>query len=107
MKNYHRLDLGLTVNKIGANNKVKSSWTFSVYNAYNRKNPVYYYYNTSASGEIINPETSGIGYKPNNMYQLSLFPIIPMVSYKRYFDSKNENKETFKKKLNKWLYHEN
>jgi hypothetical protein len=107
MKNYHRLDLGLTLNKLGANNKVKSSWTFSVYNAYNRKNPVYYYYNTSASGEIINPETSGIGYKPNNMYQLSLFPLIPMVSYKRYFDSKNENKETFKKKLNKWLYHEN
>ncbi|PKP49587.1 MAG: hypothetical protein CVT94_04735 [Bacteroidetes bacterium HGW-Bacteroidetes-11] len=107
MKNYHRLDLGLTLNKMGANNKVKSSWTFSVYNAYNRKNPVYYYYNSSASGEIINPETSGIGYKPNNMYQLSLFPIIPMVSYKRYFDSRNENKETFKKKLNKWLYHEN
>ncbi|MHC1778048.1 MAG: carboxypeptidase-like regulatory domain-containing protein [Lentimicrobium sp.] len=107
MKAYHRLDLGLTLNKLGANNKVKSSWTFSVYNAYNRKNPVYYYYNTSASGEIINPETNVGDYKPNNMYQLSLFPLIPMVSYKRYFDSKNENKETFKKKLNKWLYHEN
>lgn len=107
MKTYHRLDLGLTLNKMGANNKVKYSWTFSVYNAYNRKNPVYYYYNTSASGEIVNPETSGFSYKPNNLYQLSLFPIIPMVSYKRYFDTKNQNRETFKNKLNKWLYHEN
>jgi len=107
MKAYHRLDFGLTLNKMGANDKVKSSWTFSVYNAYNRKNPVYYYYNTSASGEIINPETNVGDYKPNNMYQLSLFPLIPVVSYKRYFDSKNENKRTFKKKFNKWLYHEN
>lgn len=107
MKAYHRLDLGLTLNKMGANDKVKSSWTFSVYNAYNRKNPVYYYYNTTASGEIINPETNVGDYKPNNMYQLSLFPLIPVVSYKRYFDSKNETKRTFKKKLNKWLYHEN
>jgi hypothetical protein len=107
LKDYHRLDIGLTLNRMGTNKKVKSSWTFSVYNAYNRKNPVYYYYNTSASGEIINPETSVGDYKPNNMYQLSLFPLIPMVSYKRYFDSKSENKETFKKKLNKWLYHEN
>ncbi|MFA6949583.1 MAG: carboxypeptidase-like regulatory domain-containing protein [Lentimicrobiaceae bacterium] len=107
MKDYHRLDLSLTLNKLGSNNKIRSSWTFSVYNAYNRKNPVYYYYNTSASSEIINPETSEADYKPCNMYQLSLFPLIPMVSYKRYFNLKSKSSDTFKEKFNKWLYHEN
>jgi len=107
MKDYHRLDIGLTVNKLTPEKKVRSSWTFSVYNAYNRKNPVYYYYNTTSTGEIINPETSGTKYKPFNMYQLSLFPIIPSVSYKRYFNTGHVSKKSFKKRFSNWLYHEN
>ena len=107
MKDYHRLDIGLTLNKLTTENKVKSSWTFSVYNAYNRQNPVYYYYNTTSSGEIINPETSGTAYKPFNMYQMSLFPIIPTVSYKFYFEKGNSSKKSFKQRMSDWLYQEN
>jgi hypothetical protein len=107
MKDYHRLDIGLTLNKLTSENKVKSSWTFSVYNAYNRQNPVYYYYNTTSNGEIINPETSGTAYQPFNMYQMSLFPIIPTVSYKFYFEKGNSGKKSFKQRMSDWLYHEN
>jgi hypothetical protein len=110
MKDYHRLDIGLILNKLKPDKKVISSWTFSVYNAYNRQNPVYYYYNTTATGEIINPETSGTAYKPFNMYQMSLFPIIPTVSYKKYFGVNSKSKGTkvpFKQKFNNWLYQEN
>ena len=107
MKDYHRLDIGLTLNNLTAENKVKSSWTFSVYNAYNRQNPVYYYYNTTSSGEIINPETSGTAYQPFNMYQMSLFPIIPTISYKFYFEKSNSGKKTFKQRMSNWLYQEN
>jgi len=107
MKDYHRLDIGLILNNLTSENKVKSSWTFSVYNAYNRQNPVYYYYNTTSSGEIINPETSGTAYQPFNMYQMSLFPIIPTVSYKFYFEKSNSGKKTFKKRMSNWLYQEN
>jgi hypothetical protein len=107
MKDYHRLDIGLTLNKLTSENKVKSSWTFSVYNAYNRQNPVYYYYNTTPTGEIINPETSGTAYKPFNMYQLSLFPVIPTVSYKCYFLKSNTERRSFGQRFRNWLYMEN
>ena len=109
MKDYHRLDVGLTLNKLTPDKQVISSWNFSVYNAYNRQNPVYYYYNTNATGEIINPETSGTAYKPFNMYQMSLFPIIPTVSYKKYFGINmglKKAKVPFKQKFNNWLYQE-
>jgi hypothetical protein len=106
MKNYHRLDIGLTLNNVTAENKLRSSWTFSVYNAYNRKNPIYYYYNTSSRSEIINPETSGIAYQPFQMYQISLFPIMPSVSYKIYFNKRDTPKKTFKQRMRQWLYQE-
>lgn len=38
---YHRLDLGLTIDpRPNANKKFTSSWSFSVYNVYARKNPI-------------------------------------------------------------------
>ncbi len=69
MKPYHRLDLGLNFNK-----KVKhgvSTWTISIYNAYNRENP-YFYYLKQENGKV-------------KIYQQSLFPIIPSVSYSLTF----------------------
>lgn len=103
MKDYHRLDLGLILNLISSDNQVYAKWNFSIYNAYNRQNPVYYYYNTTATGEIINPETSGTAYKPFNMYQMSLFPVIPMVSYTRYF-CPSFNKKPLKERLKSLLF---
>lgn len=110
LKDYHRLDIGLTLSKLNTDKSVRSSWSFSIYNAYNRQNPVHYYYNTNATGEIINPEDGGMAYKPFNMYQLSLFPIIPTASYKRFFQANKQPekyKTPFKQKFNKWLYLEN
>ena len=104
MKDYHRLDLGLTLNRISPDNQVYAKWNFSVYNAYNRQNPVYYYYNTTATGEIINPETSGTAYKPFNMYQLTLFPVIPMVSYTRFINPAANKKISFKDRLRNLLF---
>ncbi|MEX0987079.1 MAG: TonB-dependent receptor plug domain-containing protein [Bacteroidales bacterium] len=77
MRSYHRLDIGLkyfTKTKKGRD----ATWTFSVYNAYNRQNPYYYYYNTEPGlnfGTIEN--RSGF----QKLYQLSYFPILPTVSY--------------------------
>ncbi len=100
MKNYHRLDIGVSYKK-----KSKKGndivWSFSVYNAYNRQNPNMYYYNVDASDQFVVNYTSD-KYQVQNLYQLSLFPIIPAVSYKIYF-RKSENK-TKKKKFTNWLY---
>lgn len=78
MPDYHRLDIGLNYRP-----NEKSSWNFSVYNAYNRKNP--YYLQIQNFYEFNN----GIDNLPTRIYsqltQKSLFPIIPSVSYSRSF----------------------
>lgn len=112
MRDYHRLDLGMSYSKLTKARKNKATWNFSVYNAYNRHNPVYYYYNTNNTGEIFMPEWQG-GYKPLALYQLSLFPVIPTVSYKVFFDFKPHEKDyrtkrintkiPFKQKFNNWI----
>jgi hypothetical protein len=69
MRAFHRLDVGINLRK--EKKWGERTWSFSIYNVYNRQNPLFYYYET-----------------PNNMpkstlklYQQSLFPFIPSVSY--------------------------
>lgn len=70
MKPYHRLDLSVQFfSRRGLNEKV---WSFSVYNAYNNRNPFFLYIDTNASGEEV-------------FKQVSLFPVIPSISYKFSF----------------------
>jgi hypothetical protein len=84
MKDYHRLDIGLTWSHFNRRyNKV--DWNFSIYNLYNRHNPVFYYYNSDKSMDLYNPQWNH-DFKPLSLYQLSLFPVMPSVSYKVYFD---------------------
>jgi len=67
---YHRLDVGIQFHK-----KKKSherTWEFSVYNAYNRKNPFFY---------DIDSETNSSGVTKNVLKRYSLFPIMPSFSY--------------------------
>lgn len=85
MKHYHRLDLSFNLNKLNAQNQIISSWSFGVYNAYNRKNPVYYYFIDSESIYFFRPNYTGPAQVDPAMYQLSLFPIIPNISYRRNF----------------------
>lgn len=74
MKPYHRLDFGVQFHK--KLKKGERTWEFSIYNAYNRKNPFFYYLNT---------ETDGSGNTKNTLKQVSLFPLIPSISYNYKF----------------------
>ncbi len=67
MRPYHRLDLAINYerkNKKG----YKVRWTLSVYNVYNRHNPIYYQVEQGTDGKV-------------HLYEISLFPIIPAVAY--------------------------
>ncbi len=71
MRDYHRLDLGINFIK-----KVKRgirTWSISVYNIYNRQNSYFYY-------TKINKKDGKI-----HLFQQSLFPIIPSISYNLKF----------------------
>jgi hypothetical protein len=84
MRDYHRLDVGLTWSRYNRRNN-KVDWNFSIYNLYNRHNPVFYYYNSSKSMNYGNPQWNH-DFRPMSLYQLSLFPVMPSISCKIYFD---------------------
>ena len=69
LPSYHRLDLA--VNKHSKKTNFESTWTLGIYNIYNRKNPWFAY----------------LAYENNNRVakQVSLFPIIPSLSYRINF----------------------
>jgi hypothetical protein len=69
---YHRLDIAATL-KGKSTKKYKSSWSFSVFNIYNRKNPYIIYFDDQSNYE---KGTFKIQAK-----QISLFPILPSVTY--------------------------
>jgi len=82
MRSYHRLDVGvnyITETKRGR----KATWTFSVYNLYNRRNPYFYYYGEQPMNEFLLPEDGS--YHALKLYQFSFFPMIPSVSFKMEF----------------------
>ncbi|MEO6902584.1 MAG: carboxypeptidase-like regulatory domain-containing protein [Bacteroidia bacterium] len=65
LPSYHRLDVGLNYKKM--RNKGVAIWNFSVYNVYNRLNPYFLYFKTTNNNR--------------ELYQFTLFPIIPSISY--------------------------
>jgi hypothetical protein len=67
MAPYHRADIGIRVHK--QLKRCERIFEFSVYNVYNRKNPFYYY-----------TEYDSKTYR-NKLMQISLFPILPSVSW--------------------------
>ena len=69
---YHRLDLSATLT-VQKKKKWESSWNFSVFNAYSRMNPYFIYFNNE-----IDPVTNQFKIQAK---QVSLFPIIPSVTY--------------------------
>ena len=70
MPPYHRLDLSATLKNKKVNRRFESSWDFSIYNVYARKNA----YSISFVEDENNPTKT-------NAVRLSLFSIIPSVSY--------------------------
>jgi hypothetical protein len=71
MEAYHRLDLGLQFHK--EKRKGTQTWEVSVYNAYNQANPFFYYGSSITNGRT--------GEEYVSMKKVTLFPLIPSVSY--------------------------
>lgn len=69
MPAYHRLDFGVNIHK--ERKWGKSSWSFGVYNLYNRKNPFFLYFSYNNNHKVLK--------------QISIFPLIPSVSYQFNF----------------------
>ncbi len=68
---YHRLDLSVQLHK--KKKHYERYWEFGLFNAYNRKNPFYYY--LEASNDFVNQG------QRIDLKKKSLFPILPSVSY--------------------------
>lgn len=74
LPSYHRLDLSATYTPVPKKlSKVTSSWNFSIYNAYSRRNPYFLYFDQTGSAFD--------GTLQVQAKQVSLFPIIPSVTY--------------------------
>lgn len=70
---YHRLDLSVVYKpKQKRPRRWQSSWVFSIYNVYSRQNPYFLYVDTK--GDL----SQGVDVK---VKQVSIFPIIPSISY--------------------------
>lgn len=72
MPAYHRLDVGVNFHK--QKKWGQRTWSIGLYNAYNRQNPFFVYFSTEYYDTIVNN-----GKKV--LKQVSLFPIIPSISY--------------------------
>ncbi|MEG1762680.1 MAG: TonB-dependent receptor, partial [Bacteroidales bacterium] len=95
MRAYHRLDFAFKYTKYTKKHHRKSEWNFGLYNAYNRQNPYLYYYSEPGNLGTLNipqPLPSD-EFNPIVLCQMSIFQIMPMISYKIWFGTK------FKKKL--------
>lgn len=77
---YHRLDISATLHS-KPDKKYESSWNFSIYNVYSRKNPYFIY--TTYEGDF------AYGYLDVQAKQVSIFPIIPSVTWNFKFAQKN------------------
>ena len=71
MKAYNRLDVGIQFHK--EKKWGERIWEISVYNLYNRKNPFYYY-----TDYFLDRDT---GKEYGLLKQVSLFPVIPSITY--------------------------
>lgn len=71
---YHRLDVSAILTpKKNEKRKWKSEWVFSIYNAYSRQNPYFIYFDQSGS-----PYNGTLQVQAK---QVSLFPIIPAITW--------------------------
>ena len=71
MRSYHRADVGLRFKKNRRNGQ--RIWSIGIYNAYNRANPFYYYFDHKFDERTLKDS--------RQLKQVALFPIIPTISY--------------------------
>jgi outer membrane receptor for ferrienterochelin and colicin len=77
LPSYHRLDMGLNLHK--QKPRGVRTWNFSIYNAYNKQNIFMLSWRYDFENTFIDEHGSRI--HPKKLYNLSLFPIIPSISY--------------------------
>jgi hypothetical protein len=78
LPSYHRLDVAATYTPtFKPNKKIHGSWVFSIYNVYNHLNPYFIYFNQTG-----NPYNGSLKIQAR---QVSLFPIIPSVTWNFHF----------------------
>ena len=66
MPNYHHLDLAINHSK--TLKRGIATWSLNIYNVYNRKNPYMLFYQRTNSNKLV-------------LNKMTLFPIIPSISY--------------------------
>ncbi|MDR2963251.1 MAG: TonB-dependent receptor [Bacteroidales bacterium] len=71
MPNYHRMDLSATYTK--KHKRFESEWNFSIYNAYNRKNAFFLYFDEPGSDTNHSDRMKAM--------KVTLFPILPAVTW--------------------------
>jgi len=76
MRDFHKLDIGVRLHKKRKHGT--QTWNFSIYNVYNRQNPLFYFFHKEYEYDTSN---ESFVYKGTKLKQRSLFPIIPSVSY--------------------------
>ena len=83
MRDYHRLDFAISFPK--TTKWGERSWSISIFNLYNRKNPYYYYYDKKEIGTNSVPGNTGTSFETHydelKLYQKTLFGIFPSISY--------------------------
>lgn len=89
MRDFHRMDFSAQYNFITKRGH-RACWTFSINNVYNRHNPTYYFYDKANDKNYKDwsPQYDPLynDFEQLALYQTSLFCLIPMVSYRIYFD---------------------
>jgi len=84
---YHRMDIGATYtpskrkNKKKKNKRFESTWNFSIYNVYSRKNPYFIYFALEGLEEDGDNQNIQNGNVEPKAYQVSIFPILPSVTW--------------------------
>lgn len=74
LPSYHRLDISVVYTPVPKRpKKVSSNWVFSLYNAYSRRNPYFFYFDQTGSAFD--------GSLQVQAKQVSLFPVLPSVTY--------------------------
>jgi len=74
LDDYHRLDLSATYTpRPDSKRRFKGSWTFSVYNTYNRKNPFFVNFDTTTDFQTGTSTITGT--------KITIFPMIPSITY--------------------------
>ena len=74
MAAYHRMDIGINFHK--QRKWWDRTWSIGAYNAYSRQNPFFLYFDTTY--EL---DENGVSQPKQSLVQVSLFPVVPYISY--------------------------